>query len=243
LGDPDAVRARRATSNRLLTIVKAALNAAYRAGKVTGDDAWRRVKPFREADAAVVHFLSDEESIRLVNASQGRFRDLVRGALATGARYGELTRMRAADFSSDAGTITVRISKSGKPRHVILADDGRALFDRLTAGLAPQALIFQRDDGEPWGASHQARPLAEASAIAKLDPPATFHILRHTYASALARKGVPLQVIAAQLGHADTRITERHYAHLCPSYDTDMVRAALPGTGPVEPSNVARLGR
>jgi integrase len=41
-----------------------------------------------------------------------------------------------------------------------------------------------------------------------------FHILRHTHGSHLAMNGVPLGVIAAQLGHADTRMTEKHYAHL-----------------------------
>ena len=37
--------------------------------------------------------------------------------------------------------------------------------------------------------------------------------------------GVPMGVIAAQLGHADTRMTERHYAHLSPSYVADTIRA------------------
>jgi hypothetical protein len=41
-------------------------------------------------------------------------------------------------------------------------------------------------------------------------------------------------VIAAQLGHADTRMTEKHYAHLAPSYVADTVRAALPPLGVVE---------
>jgi len=48
-------------------------------------------------------------------------------------------------------------------------------------------------------------------------------------------------VIAAQLGHADTRMTERHYAHLAPSYVADTIRAALPGFGILSPSNLVRL--
>jgi len=166
---------------------------------------------------------------------------LVRCALVTGCRYGELIRMRVADFNSSAGTVTVRLSKSGKPRHVVLADEGRALFEQFTVGCAPQDLIFRRADGGPWGPSHQQRPLAEASGIAKLDPPATFHILRHTYASSLAMKGVPMGVIAAQLGHSDTRMTEKHYAHLSPNYVAETVRAALPALGIVDNTNVARL--
>jgi hypothetical protein len=40
-----------------------------------------------------------------------------------------------------------------------------------------------------------------------------------------------LGVIAAQLGHADTRMTERHYAHLAPSYVADTIRAHFPKLG------------
>ncbi|MFZ0509228.1 MAG: site-specific integrase [Methylocella sp.] len=163
-------------------------------------------------------------------------------ALVTGCRYGELIRMRVTDLNASTGTVIVRLSKAGKPRQVVLAAEGKALFDQLTAGRAPQDLIFRRDDGEPWGPSHQQRPLAEASEIAKLDPSATFHVLRHTYASSLAMKGIPMGVIAAQLGrHADTRMTEKHYAHLAPSYIADTVRAAPPGLGITGETNVVDL--
>ena len=54
-------------------------------------------------------------------------------------------------------------------------------------------------------------------------------------------KGVPMGVIAAQLGHSDTRMTEKHYAHLAPSYVADTIRAALPGLGIFEESNVTAL--
>ena len=231
ISDPDALRARKATANRLLTVLKAALNFAFHEGKACADEAWRKVKPYREADAAVIHFLTAAECVRLVNACQGSFRGLVRGALVTGCRYGELTRMKVADFNPEVGVVTVRQSKSGKARHVALNDEGRQVFSTITVGRNGRDLIFTRDDGKPWAASHQQRPLAEAAAAAKLDPAPTFHVLRHTYASALAMKGVSMRVIADQLGHADTRVTERHYARLAPSYVADVVRAALPAFG------------
>lgn len=43
-----------------------------------------------------------------------------------------------------------------------------------------------------------------------------FHSLRHTFASWLAIKGVPLQVIGQLLGHSSMKMTQR-YAHLCPN--------------------------
>jgi hypothetical protein len=54
-------------------------------------------------------------------------------------------------------------------------------------------------------------------------------------------KGVPMGVIAAQLGHSDARMTEKHYAHLAPSYVADVVRAALPTMEIVEQANVVAL--
>jgi hypothetical protein len=39
---------------------------------------------------------------------------------------------------------------------------------------------------------------------------------------------VPMAVIARQLGHSDTRMTERHYAHLAPIYVADTIRANFP---------------
>jgi integrase len=214
-----------------LTVLKAALNYAFHEGRVSADEPWRKVKPFREVDSAVIRYLNADECWRLVNACQTDFRALVQGALATGCRYGELTRMTASDFNSEAGTVTIRRSKAGKARHVALADEGRVFFSSLTAGLPSSALIFLRSDGEAWGPSHQQRPLIDASRIAAVEPPATFHILRHTYGSSLAMKGVPMGVIAAQLGHSDTRMTEKHYAHLSPSYIADTIRASLPALG------------
>ena len=214
--DPDAIRARRATANRLLTVLKAALNHAFHEGKVASDDPWRKVKPFREVDSPLVRYLSAAKCLRLCKACEPSFRALVQGSLLTGCRYGELTRLCVADFNQNSGRITVRHSKAGKPRHIALNAEGVQLFDALTSGRGPRDLIFEREDGNAWGKSHQQRPLEEASRQARLDPPATFHILRHSYASALAMQGVPMGVIAAQLGHADTRMTERHYATSLP---------------------------
>jgi hypothetical protein len=67
--DADAVRARRATANRTLTTLKASLNHIYYEGRAANDEAWRKVKPFREADAPIVHFLRlAEPLLRLCHA-------------------------------------------------------------------------------------------------------------------------------------------------------------------------------
>ena len=132
--DQDAVRRRRASANRTLTVLKAALNRAWREGKIRSDEAWRRVEPFAGVDAARVRYLTVTEAKRLVNASDPDFRSLVQAGLVTGARYGELASLRVVDFNPDSRTLHVRTSKSGKGRHIVLTDEGATLFKRLTAG-------------------------------------------------------------------------------------------------------------
>lgn len=92
--DDDAMRRRRASANRVLTILKAALNRAWREDKVPSDTAWRRVEPFENVDAARVRYLTVAEAKRLINGCDPDFRPLVQAALQTGARYGELIRLQ-----------------------------------------------------------------------------------------------------------------------------------------------------
>ena len=235
------LRRRRASANKALTILKAALNRAWREGKAASDEAWRRVRPFQDVDAPIIRYLTEAECVRLVNACEPTFRQLVRAALLTGCRYGELAALRVADFNPDSGTLAVRESKSGKPRHVVLTEEGQIFFAEVAAGRSTNERMFLRDDGHPWGKSHQARPLARACRRAGIKPALSFHVLRHTHGSQLAMAGVPIPVIAKQLGHADTRITERHYAHLGPSYVASAIRAGFPKLGIVERGKVAAM--
>jgi integrase len=226
--DPETVRRRRATANRVLTFLKAALNHAWRNGLVPSDDAWRRVKPFKSVDAPIVRYFSDREIKRLLESSEGTFRDMVYAALLTGCRYGELCRLRVADYDPEVSTLAIRESKSGKTRHVALTEEAAELFSQLTAGREHSEAILTRDDGTAWNRAQQVRLMRELCGRAGIDPPAGFHVLRHTHASVLAMRGVPMAVIARQLGHADTRMTERHYAHLAPNYVAETIRANFP---------------
>lgn len=239
--EDDYKRRRKSSANRILTILKAALNRAYNEGKVASDDAWRRVKPYRNVDNARIRFLALGECGRLVNACDTDFRKLVQAGLLTGCRYGELTNMRVQDFHSDSGTIYISDSKSGKPRHVTLEAQGQRFFDRLVLGKSGGEYMFTREDGQKWGRSHQTRRLKDACKRAQIFPAVSFHILRHTHASTLVQRGVPLPVIAAQLGHADTRICEKHYAHLTNNYISDTIRAHFPDMQIVDEDDVISL--
>ena len=242
--DDEQRRKRRATANRTLTILKAALNRAWREGKIPSDDPWRRVEPFEEADAARVRYLTIDECRRLINTAQGDFRNLVRAALLTGCRFGELAALQVRDFNPDAGTLHVRTSKSGKGRHVVLNDEGIAFFTNITAGCSGVGLLLCKVGGDRWRKSNQTRPMAEACVRAKIEPPANFHCLRHTYASHAVMAGAPLLVVAKNLGHSDARMVEKHYGHLSESYVAEAIRKAAPrfGPAPLEDNKISRLG-
>ena len=241
--DPaDAKRRRRASVNRVLTILKAALNQGWRDQKISTDQAWRALKPFAQTDAARVRYLTVEEAKRLLNATSGRFHDLVHAALLTGCRFGELAALQAGDFNRDSGTLHVRTSKSGQGRHVVLTDEGLAFFGRLAAGQPARAILLPNEAGARWGKSQQSRPMTEACKAARIDPPTGFHTLRHSYASLALMGGAPLLVVARNLGHTDTRMCERHYGHLSTSYFADAIRASVPQFGVEADRKVVALG-
>ena len=237
LDDPEVIRRRKVSANRILGLLKAALNHAFTEGLVVTDVEWRKVKPFPKVNRSRARYLSFEECRRLSNAADPEFRTLVHAALQTGARYGELSRLRVEDFNPDSGTLHIRTSKTGDGRHVILGEEGQAFFGQLVAGRAGNEPMLLRE----WKKSEQLRPMRAACQRAKIDPPVGFHQLRHTWASHAVMGGMPLPVVARNLGHADTRMVERHYGHLGDDYITEAVREHAPRFGMNEPSNVAPL--
>jgi integrase len=239
----DQRRARRSTANRAWAVIRAALNQAFADGKAITDAPWRRVKPFRGVDAARVRYLTVEEAMRLVNASFVEFRNLVTAALVTGARYSELGRVDVSDWMPDAGTILVRQSKAGKHRHIYVNDEGRAFFDQITAGRPGSAIMLPKTDGNRWAPYEQSRPMRATVLAGEIDPPIGFHGLRHTYASLAVMNGAPLQVVAHNLGHTTTRMVEKHYGHLAPSYVAETIRRTAPTFGLEGKSKVTKLRR
>jgi len=237
LSDPEIARSRKVSANRILALLKAALNHAFHESKIASDVEWRRVKPFPKVNRSRAAYLTLAQCKRLINAADPEFRILVRAALETGARYGELGRLRVEDYNPDSGTLQIWLSKSGESRHIILAEDGRAFFDQLTAGRDGGELMLRRE----WKPSEQQRPMRATCKRAKIDPPMGFHQLRHTWASHAVMGGMPLPVVARNLGHADTRMVEKHYGHLAQSYVVDAVRKHAPRFGVSEPSNVKAL--
>ena len=230
----DQRRARRSSTNRCVAILRSILNLGFRAGRLNDDLQWRRLKKLPKADAARKDHLSIEEARRLVNAADAAsgFRDLVRAALATGCRFGELARLTVGDFQR--GRIVVRVSKTGKSRDVRLQPDAIAFFTQLCAGRKPDEIMLRRADGGPWKEASQTRPMRAACVAAGLKP-VGIHALRHSWASQAVMGGLPMVMVAQALGHSTTRMTEAHYAHLVASFEDEMFARHAPKFGETPP--------
>jgi len=241
--DLDAVRKRKATANRILTVFRAALNLAVADERVPPELAprWKSVKPFRGVDKPRLRFFDAEEITRLLNQCEADFRPIVTGALLTGARWGELMDMDVCDFSAHGRS--VRVSGKTDGRLIYLNEEGLRFFSALTAGRPANAPMFIRYDGIRWARSHQTRRMSEAVEAASIPSPNSFHILRHTYASHYLMNGGTLEGLAKQLGHADTRMTIRTYAHLAGSWREAEATAYAPSFGVTPPTNLSPLRR
>ena len=116
-------------------------------------------------------------------------------------------------------------------------------FQRLAIGKAGDELLLRKQDGAAWGKNHAVRPLARACKAAVIRPAITFHELRHTFASLLAQAGMSLLELKELLGHADTRVTSRHYAHLCEKGLKRRIELLMPSFGTEPRTNVTGLHR
>jgi integrase len=172
--------------------------------------------------------LTLDEFQRMINAADADFREIVLAGLHTGARWGELRRLSPSDYNSAAGTLTIQRSKSGKGRHVVVNDDGARFFEQAVAKAVHRSHLFVRADGKPWGGNWQVPLMKAASERAGIKPAATFHLLRHSWASHALLAGAPLMVIARQLGHSTTEMAQRHYAHLTEDFVAHEIRRAAP---------------
>ena len=227
----EAKRRRRSTANRILTVLKAALNRAVECQRVDCPiNAWKMVKPFRKADSARLRFLSIEDQKTLVDACPPDFQKLVQAALYTGARYGELAYlMHVRDFNEKTGQVYVTAeAKSNVSRYITLTDEGIAFFKSQVEGRKKSERMFTTTSGAEWKKGHQIRPMKAAVKAAEIEDGLSFHELRHTYASTLIMAGIPLTVVADQLGHIGTRMVDKHYGHLAKNYVAETIRSKSP---------------
>ena len=210
--------------NNHLTVLRKCLDTAQEWGLVETIPKvkWLRTPP-SEFD-----FLTFEEADRLLAHVDPSWSAMVLTALRTGLRQGELAALRWQDL--DLPGRKLRVKRSVWKGHISSPKSGRFREVPLSTKLAEVLqdhrhlrgeLVFCRENGSMFKYTQLRWPLWRASRRAGLRK-AGWHMLRHTFASHLAMRGVPLKAIQELLGHATMEMTMR-YAHLAPSIHRDAV--------------------
>ena len=166
----------------------------------------------------------------------------VQVAMATGCRRGELLALEWPDVDLQTGTIVVSKSleqtrgglrvkrpKSGKTRSFQLPQSAVAALkfqlesqaqhrELFGSDYKSQRLVFCKSDGSYLDPALVSQTIVRRMQKAGISH-ASLHTLRHTHASGLLSRHVPLPVVSSRLGHANTHITATIYAHALPADD------------------------
>jgi integrase len=224
-----------ATINRTTTTLKAALNlAAKEDDRITNAHTWRiGLEAIPNANNSRNVILSDDEVRKIVEAARAIGREwglYVEIAAITGARPGEIRRLRVGDLLANPPRLQMPVSRKGKGEKKIkdrpLAIT-ESLAERLATNREPGELLLLNPKGKPWAIrDHTARFKCTAKR-AGLDPKVvTFYALRHSAVVRMINKNVPLRVIAANL---DTSVVmlERTYSSHISDHSDAIARGAL----------------
>jgi len=240
--DGESVRKAKLRANSVFITLKAALNMAWRDGKIDSDTAWRRLSPYKNVKKARNRILSKDEIDRLLAAARPDLRKLILGGLFTGCRAGELRELRPSNFNYVAGHLFVHATKTSRSRNIVLSYEAISFFERISFGLDDQHPLFHKEHLDCWSKSAYTRFMRQASERAGLSPPVVFQDLRHTYASNLIMAGVSPFVIADQLGHADCTQIIKTYGHVSADFAVEQIRRRSPLVV-ASPKDVARTAK
>ncbi len=227
---PDELRKRKRTFNSLVTILRMAFRHAWDSGYIETERPWRCLKRVPVVHSPRNVFLTRGECGELLSHATPALKTLILAALYSGCRVGELANLRVEDVGYQGYGIRVAAFKRSPARFVFLPDEGMAFFLTCCEGKSGRDRVLLSDRGKVWKRQH-ANLFRRAVALSGLPRSFVFHGLRHTYASHLIRAGVPLEVVARQLGHADTRTVAQTYGHLAEHFREQQIREKFTSLG------------
>lgn len=215
--DVDALRSARASANRNLATLKAALNRAMKDRLVVGDSGWKTVAPFsdvgtRRGIGGNSHaYLSDEQRTALFSNCSPDLQALLRALLLTAARPGEIAACTVVDFDRKYGTLRIR-GKTGE-RVVTLSTAAIQFFKSQCQDRIGNTPLIQRANGVAWKKDAWKKPIRAAVTAANLPSDVVLYSLRHAAISEMISSGMAIAVVAMLAGTSSAMI-EAHYGHL-----------------------------
>jgi integrase len=164
-------------------------------------------------------YLNESECKLLLDNSSGNLHDMILMALNTGLRFGELIALTWKDIDFEKKLLTINkaiakgvlgSTKSNKNRYIPLTD---SVIEMLRQKNKNNDLVFYENGSFLVQAKYvkQLHSLCRKLKFRRIG----WHVLRHTFASHLAQKGISLKAIQELLGHSDIKTTMR-YTHLSP---------------------------
>jgi integrase len=162
-------------------------------------------------------FLTQEEEATLLKALGPIYGPWVRLAILTGLRRSEQFGLRWTDVDLERALLTLPQTKAGSVQYVPLNEEAVAILRGLQSWMKSVWVFPSQNPATSLDTRNFYKrvwiPAVEAAKI----PWATWHDLRHTFASRLAMTGASESTIATLLRHSNTSLVKR-YAHLSPSH-------------------------
>ena len=150
--------------------------------------------------------------------TSGSFHNLLKAAVLTGARLGELRSLRSADL--DNGMLTLD-GKTGQRIIPFRKDALKFFVERLTKVNISDAPLLPASDGREWKQGNHSGFMRKAVRDANLKPETVFYSLRHAFISSAVRDGLPILAVAQYCGTSVAMI-QAHYGHFAADSMRDM---------------------
>jgi site-specific recombinase XerD len=158
--------------------------------------------------------LSHKEIERILsNVSNDKHRTMIALAYGSGLRVSELTDLRAGSIDFDEGVIYVYQGKGKKDRITLLPQVIIKELRKSTAGKCPNDYLFESERGGRLSSRSIQKVFSHSLKVSEIKKPATFHSLRHSFATHILEQGTDLRFIQKLLGHSNIRTTQR-YTHV-----------------------------
>lgn len=184
-------------------------------------------------DKKKVRYLSCEEETELFKVLpgmlDGMLEPIVRTALLTGFRRGEIVGLRWEDVNWQRAEIVVGYRKNHEPKYQPMCEELQEILrDVAASGWSSEFVFPNPATGKPVKGNSVTHAFIRALKLAGIKD-FRFHDLRHTFASRLVQAGVPLNTVRELLGQKSIQMT-MIYAHLAPSNLRDAVKLLETGS-------------